>query len=108
MTGPRVAPGRLPENEKGFQGWIVDYATLVGWEVYHPWLSIRSADGWPDLALCRPPRFVLAEVKAATGKLSRAQQKWQTLLEACPGVEVYTWWPKDRDTITRILARVPR
>jgi len=104
MTEPRtVPPAQLVESERGFQQWIVEYATLRGWELYHPWLSVRSAAGWPDLVLCRPPRLVLAEVKGTTGRLQPAQRKWLGLLEACPGVEVFAWWPHHRDDISKVL-----
>lgn len=102
VVSPRVVPG-LAETEKGFQGWIVDLAELHGWAHYHPWLSIRSPRGWPDLALCRPPRLILAEVKGPNGKVSPDQRRWLDLLDGCPGVESYLWYPADRDRITAIL-----
>ena len=104
MTGPpRVIPIRArPETEKGFQGWVLEYAHLMGWAAFHPWTSIRSAGGWPDLALCRPPRLVLAELKSERGPTSPDQDRWLELLRRCP-VEVYLWRPSDRDLITIVL-----
>ena len=102
-TGPRVVPiSALTETEKGFQGWVVDYARLHGWDVFHPRWSIQSASGWPDLALVRPPRLVFAELKSERGKLSAAQRRWLNQLEQC-AVEVYVWKPSDRDRIVVVL-----
>lgn len=100
---PRTVPGALPETEKQWQKVVEDYAHLMGWATYHPWLSVHSARGWPDLALCRPPRLVLAELKSEKGKLSLAQHHWIDLLDACPGVEVHIWRPSDWDTVQLIL-----
>jgi hypothetical protein len=95
----------VPISEKAFMGWLVDLAHLLGWEVYHPWLSVNSPRGWPDLALCRPPRLILAELKREDGKATFAQQHWLDLLGACPGVETYLWRPSDRDAIESLLQR---
>lgn len=84
-------------------GHVVDAARMCGFEVYHPWLSVRSPRGWPDLALCKPPRLILAELKTAKGRTSADQDKWLSLLGACPGVETYLWRPADWDHIVRIL-----
>jgi hypothetical protein len=48
------AAGRI--TEKQFTGQVVQLARMLGWRVYHPWLSVHSAAGFPDLVLCRPPR----------------------------------------------------
>jgi hypothetical protein len=99
-------------TEKQFQAQVLDLARLLGWRVYHPWLSVRSAAGFPDLVLCRPPRLILAELKTARGRLSPAQEEWLAALRACPGVEVHVWRPMDWDAIIRVLegehARVVR
>ena len=101
MTGPRVVP--IPaETEKSFQSWILDYARLMGWDAYHPWLSTHSASGWPDLALCRPPRLVFAELKSERGKTTDAQDRWLERLARC-NAEAYLWRPSDRDRITIVL-----
>jgi VRR-NUC domain len=93
----------LVESEKGFQGWIVDLARLRGWRVFHVLNSKGSEPGWPDLALTRPPRFIAAEVKSATGRLTAAQRDMLAVLAAC-GVETYVWRPADRPDIERTLA----
>ena len=82
-------------TERQFQQQVIDMARMLGWEVYHPWLSVHSMPGWPDLALVKPPRLVLAELKSERGKATEAQQKWLALLGECAGVEVFLWRPSD-------------
>jgi hypothetical protein len=94
---------RVAETEKSFQGWVIEFAQWHHWEVFHPWTSIHSPQGWPDLALVRPPRFVVAELKSQKGKLRPAQARWLDKLERCPGVEVFVWRPSDRDEIGIVL-----
>lgn len=101
--GTPVRPlGHLTERQ--WLAQVADLAIILGWDVYHPWLSIHSARGWPDLALCRPPRLILAELKTATGKLTAAQTRWLDLLGACPGVEVHVWRPADIEAVAGVLA----
>jgi hypothetical protein len=94
---------KLTLTEAQWQRQVVDLAKTFRWTHYHPYLSIRSPRGWPDLALCRPPRLILAELKSDTGKLTPAQTVWIELLCACPGIEVYLWRPADFDDVTEIL-----
>ena len=96
--------GTLPAiTEKEFQRQIVELARMCGWNTFHPWLSIHSQRGWPDLALCRPPRLVLAELKSQSGKVTPDQQSWLEQLGACSGIEVFLWRPADFDTIAKVL-----
>jgi hypothetical protein len=90
-------------TEKDFQRQVVQLAQLFGWAHYHPFLSIHSQRGWPDLALCRPPRLVLAELKSAVGRVSPDQKQWLDILGQCHGVEAYLWRPADLDRIMDIL-----
>jgi hypothetical protein len=90
-------------TEREFQRQVMDLARILGWTLYHPALSKWSERGWPDLALVRPPRFVLAELKRENGKPSAYQQTWLELLRACPGIETYLWRPSDFDTIAAVL-----
>jgi hypothetical protein len=80
-------------TERQLQDAIVECAGVLGWRVYHPWTSVNSAAGYPDLTLVRPPRVIMAELKSATGKLSPDQDDWLRDLMRCPGVEVYLWVP---------------
>ncbi len=98
---PEATLPAITEHE--FLRQLSELARLYRWRVYHPWLSIRSERGWPDLALCRPPRLILAELKSERGKATPPQEEWLALLAACPGVEVYLWRPSDFDTITSVL-----
>ena len=90
-------------NEREFLRQLADLAKLYRWRVYHPWLSIRSESGWPDVALCRPPRLILAELKTDRGKVTPSQAEWLGLLGDCPGVEVYLWRPSNFDQIAEVL-----
>lgn len=90
-------------TEKDFQRQVLDLAGIYGWSSYHPMLSKWSERGWPDLALCRPPRLVFAELKRETGKTSEHQDRWLDLLGACPSVEVYLWRPSDLDRVAEVL-----
>jgi hypothetical protein len=103
MTPPRTLPAGLATTEKQFLGQVRQMAQIFGWTTYHPFLSIHSPRGWPDLALCRPPRLALAELKTEKGKTTPPQDEWLRLLSACPGVETYLWRPGDLDTIAQVL-----
>ena len=82
-------------TEQALQCAIVAYAEVLGWRVYHPWLSFTSARGYPDLTLTWRGRLVITELKSATGKLSEAQADWLTDLRSVPGIEVFEWRPED-------------
>ncbi len=92
-------------TEREFQGAVIDLARALGWTVYHPWLSVRSAAGFPDLVLVRPPRVVFAELKTERGRVSPAQERWLALLRACPGVEAYVWRPGEWNSVSAVLRR---
>jgi hypothetical protein len=93
-----------PATEAEFQKQVIQLAQLFRWEAYHPWLSVHSTRGWPDLALVRPPRLLLAELKSEKGEVSAAQQRWLDLLGQCTGVEVAVWRPSQWEEIQKILA----
>lgn len=81
--------------EKELQRTVVELAQLRGWLVWHDNDSRRNAAGLPDLLLCRPPRFVVVEMKAAKGRVSAEQRVWIERLGLCPGIEVHVWRPGD-------------
>jgi hypothetical protein len=91
--------------EKVFMGQVIDYARLMGWAVYHPWISVRSEPGFPDVLAVRAGRLVVAELKSLTGKLTPAQEQWLGALGAVPCCEVYIWYPTDEywQEIERVL-----
>jgi hypothetical protein len=110
-TGSVVGAGRgvgrhgapPPVTEKDFMGQVLQIARLYRWHAYHPALSKWSERGWPDIALCRPPRLVFAELKAEAGKVTEHQERWLGLLRACPGVEVFLWRPSDLERVASVL-----
>lgn len=91
-------------SEKDLQAAVVEVARNYGWEVWSTWRSDHSPAGEPDLRLCRPPRYVVAELKKQTGKPTPIQRRALALLAKCPGIEAYLWRPSDLDKIYEILA----
>lgn len=81
-------------TEALLQDAILAYAEMMGWRWYHPFISVNSGAGYPDLTLVRNGRLVFAELKGPRGKLSPAQQEWLALLGTVPGVEAYLWTPQ--------------
>jgi hypothetical protein len=59
--------------------------------------------GFPDLIMARGVRVVIAELKAARGRLSTAQERWINTLKG-GDVEVYVWRPSDEDEVHKVLA----
>lgn len=94
-------------SERAWQTQVTELAHIHGWQTYHTHRSDHSAEGWPDLVLCRPPRLIVAELKTAAGKLTEPQQIWLTLLDACD-IEVYVWRPDDLDEVAAVLKGQPR
>lgn len=108
-TAPQAHPylrraAALPKNEiseKHFQQQVVSLAKILGWRVYHPYLSIHSERGFPDLTLIRD-RVVFAELKTARGKVTEHQEAFIADLTSA-GAEVYIWRPDDFGEIERVL-----
>jgi hypothetical protein len=122
-----------PLTEKAFQRQVVDLAKMLGWRVYHPFLSKWSERGFPDLTMVREKdhRLLFAELKRDGAKPTPAQEEWLIALgavavetieiEAGPGdseaflagvsaglqlaprVEVVLWHPGDWPEIERTL-----
>ena len=90
-------------TEKQFMQQVTEVAHTFRWDVFHPFISIRSSPGFPDLVMRRPPRLVLAELKSERGKVTPAQQAWLDRLSQCDGVEVHTWRPSDWNTLVKVL-----
>ena len=95
-------------SERELQQAVLDCARLFGWRAYHTFDSRRSARGFPDVVLVRPPRLLAAELKAEHGRLTLEQHRWLDALRACPGVEAVEWRPHDwtSGAIERALRRV--
>lgn len=107
-------------NEKDFQQQVIDYAAICGWTTYHTFDSRRSAGGFPDLVLVRPPELIFAELKSDSGQLRDDQQDWLAQLgetadvvkRLCaianwpkPVLGVHVWRPADWSDVERILSR---
>ena len=92
-----------PLTERDFQRQVLDLAGILGWLVYHPFLSKWSERGFPDLTLVRPPRVVFAELKRDGGRPTPAQAEWLGVLGLCHGVETYLWRPADLTEIAAVL-----
>jgi hypothetical protein len=100
-------------TEREFTTALLDLARILHWRsahfrparTAHGWATPVQGDGrgWPDVLLVRPPRIVVAELKVGGGRVSDDQRVWLEQLEQCPGVEVFTWRPKDLDVIARVL-----
>ena len=91
------------QTEKQFMAAIVDYAKINGWLCYHTHDSRRSAPGFPDLVLCKPPRQVVAELKNKKDILSWAQRRRLADLTQCSRIDVHVWWPGDWPEIETTL-----
>jgi hypothetical protein len=90
-------------SEAQWQQRILDLAAFRRWRVFHPYDSRRSSPGWPDLALVRDGRLVMAELKSETGRLTTAQRSWLADLSAVPGLEVFVWRPSDWPRVLEVL-----
>jgi hypothetical protein len=110
-------------SEAAFQRQIEQLAGFYGWTTYHTHDSRRSAPGFPDLVLVRPPELIFAELKTDKGRIRPEQQQWLTMLyevsvaveravsrgpvsdELDPRIDTYVWRPRDFDDINDRLAR---
>ena len=89
--------------EEVFGEAVRAYAKTMGWLAYHTHDSRRSDPGWPDWVFCRPPRIVIAELKTASGRPTKAQARWIAALQECPGMEVRVWRPRDWSDVLETL-----
>lgn len=97
-------PAALAISEADFQAQVVEVAKLCGWRVYHPWLSVKSAKGYPDLTLVRGGRLIFVELKSERGYVSAEQHEWLDALTQA-GQAVFVWRPRDWPLIEKALAR---
>jgi hypothetical protein len=130
---PRLAGGNRRRRAKGgalteaqWQAQVVGLAGFYGWRVYHTHDSRRSAPGFPDLVLVRPPELIFAELKGESTRVTPDQEAWLTDLRlvgdavqedeaVCfgegigpyppPTVDVYLWRAPDLDPVHERLAR---
>jgi len=92
-------------SEKAFQAQVLDLARLSGWLVYHTHDSRRSAPGFPDLVLVRPPVVLFAELKSEEGRLRPEQRDWLEAMWGCGDVEARLWRPSDWPEIEGMIRR---
>jgi hypothetical protein len=113
-------PPEMPEAS--FQFELIRFARSLGWKVAHfrrvrvqrkngetYWETPVAADGtgFPDLLLIRENRCVVAELKAAAGRVRPEQAAWLAAFAAA-GIPAYVWKPRDWPEIRRTLGRGPR
>lgn len=95
-------------NEKEWTRYVVREARLFGWKLYHTWLSIHSAEGFPDLILLKSfgdRAFLMAvELKSMRGRLTEPQKEWLRLLAQVEGVACFVWRPKDYKKLELFLS----
>lgn len=94
---------RANDLERDFQAQVTKLARLAGWKVYHTHDSRRSAPGFPDLCMVKPPHVVFVELKRDGGKLSEAQEDWLAMLGKCDHVHSFVWRPEMWNAIERVL-----
>ena len=100
-------------SERDFTSQVIQLARVFGWRTAHfraamtqrgRWVTPVQGDGagFPDLLLLRHNRRIMAELKAAKGKVTAEQELWlESAMRA--GFESYLWRPADIDEIERIL-----
>ena len=85
---------RQPEQD--VQADTLYLAALLGWDWYHPYHSMKSREGYPDLTLWHPIKAMILfrEMKSARGHLSEDQVKvgWGLL---CAGADWDVWGPEE-------------
>jgi hypothetical protein len=108
MSDRKGAPayGRhtMRQSEAVFMQQVIQLSKFYSWRYYHTHDSRRSAPGFPDLVLVRPPEILFVELKAEKGRVRPEQQEWISALHAC-GLEVHLWRPGQWDEIHARLAR---
>lgn len=92
----------LAMSERTLQARVLELARRYGWRSYHTWSSRRSAKGFPDLVLCRPPRLLCVELKTMRGKVAPEQRLWLGDLGES-GAETGVWRPDCLEMIERVL-----
>ena len=106
-------------NEATWQKQVLAAADTFGWHYFHDQATNtprkctvcgayrrgpRNVKGFPDLVLLRGPRMIVAELKDEYGTVTDEQRAWLDWFAAIPGVEVFTWRPRDSEAVTRTLA----
>lgn len=96
------AAATLATPEKAWQAQVEYLLALFRWSYYHTRDSRRSAEGFPDLVACRPPRLIFAELKRDGKEPTEEQWTWLDAFSQC-GAECYVWHSSDMDEVRRLL-----
>lgn len=111
------AGAKRQRKEGAFQQAVVDFAHLCGWrvasfravrvqrrtgEVYYETPVGADGKGWPDIALTKPGRFIVAELKIPPNTTTPEQVEWLRAFEAA-GVPAFVWGPADWPEIETVL-----
>ena len=94
-------------SERQLQEALIEAAGWGGWLAFHPYDSRRSAPGFPDLVLVRPPELIFWELKSAKGRVTPDQHQWIDALEQVPNIEAAVIRPHNLDSALRRLTRRP-
>lgn len=89
--------GKIPEQS--VLSAVRLHARLNGWLVYHTHDSRHSEPGFPDIVATNGEQILFAELKSATGKLTKDQDTWLNLLTHTGIVDVHLWRPEDMPII---------
>lgn len=99
-------------SEKDFTAQVIALARWYKWRVTHfraainqrgRWLTpIQGDSGFPDIFALRHNRAIIAELKAAKGRVTPEQVTWLSMAKDA-NLEVYIWRPADIDEIEGIL-----
>lgn len=90
------------ETEAQLQENVRKLADSCGWRYYHPWVSLHSSDGWPDVSLLRGKVFMVLELKSESGKVTDAQREWLAAFNEAH-IEAWVVRPSDWDWLIEKL-----
>lgn len=92
-------------NETAWRAEVIRHARTFGWAAWYTSYSPYSTPGWPDLALARPPRVLLTELKTdhPRSKRSSDQEAAAEVLGACEVVEYHLWRPSAVEDVIETL-----
>ena len=94
------------EYEKVFQQWLKKIAEVLGYLYYHTRDSRGSDKGFPDTVMVGHGRVIFAELKSlrrGRSKPTADQWKWINALDDSGIVEVYVWYPDQKEEIVELL-----
>lgn len=69
-------------------------------------VALKGDKGFPDLILCRPPHFIVVELKRKPNKVEPEQQRWIDALTASGIMVEVVWVPEEQDELIRRLVTI--